>query len=49
MGCMDETRQKYKRGEARECLTTKLLDRQEELGITDLDIAYILGQTFEGG
>jgi hypothetical protein len=24
---------------------TKLLDRQEELNVTDLDIAYICGQT----
>lgn len=47
---MRETQEKYKRGlPVPECLTTKLLARQEELGITDLDIAYICGQTFEGG
>lgn len=49
MGCMNETKEKYKNGQAIECITTKLLDRQEELGVTDLDIAYICGQTFEGG
>ena len=46
---MNETQELYKKGQANECITTKLLDRQEELGVTDLDIAYICGQTFEGG
>lgn len=49
MDCMRETQEKYRRGQANECITTKLLDRQDELGISDLDIAYICGQSFEGG
>jgi hypothetical protein len=49
LGCMRETQEQYKKGQANECITTKLLDRQEELNVTDLDIAYICGQTFEGG
>jgi hypothetical protein len=45
---MREMHDVYKNGQARGCITTKLLGGEEGLYFKDLDIAYSCGQTIEG-
>ncbi|KAK3389784.1 cytochrome P450 [Podospora didyma] len=46
---MDEVRQKVARGTAQDCFATHLLQEQQKLGMTDLEIAYTAGSPFGAG
>lgn len=48
-GLMNEVRQKASRGTAQPCFATHLLQEQESLGMTDLEIAYTAGSPFGAG
>lgn len=46
---MGEVKDKVNRGVAKECFATHLLREQENIGMSDLDLAYAAGSPFGAG
>ncbi|KAK8112121.1 uncharacterized protein PG998_008578 [Apiospora kogelbergensis] len=49
MGLLNDIKDKVARGVATPCFTTHLLEEQEALGMTDLELAYTAGSPFGAG